>query len=562
MVSNNIVNIHLDNKYAITWHTCTIDDAKIWIRGTVYNDGRFYHKDDIAEPIAKISSILKNNKSDELGTILNQLNGFFSVVIEKDNIVFATVDRVRSIPLFYGQVNNEVYISDDAEWIRQHVGDNEMDSFARKEFLFTGYVTGQETLFPNIKQLQAGEFLLARDNESDLKLETYRYYRFLHDEPAEPINEEVLLEELIAVSEKVVQRLIEYANGRQIVVPLSGGYDSRLIVTLLRKFSYENVLTFSYGAPGNKESQISKIVSECLNYKWEFVQYSNTLWRQWWNTKERNDYQCWASNWTSVPIFQDWPSVWCLKQTGKLKQNAIFTPGHTGDVISGSHIPQDINLTFKASLSDLYKALIDAHYCLMSWNCAVSNELDKWNERILCCTEAEIFEKGGDLVNWFEKWEWQERQAKFIINSVRAYEFWGYDWYLPLWDRDFIIFWQGVPLHLRKKQILYIRMVKNLYERQCSSLGKISFLDDGEKSVDPSYLRILMKKIFIYLFSNNAYNFLKNIKEYYLHPLRWYGVININNFIRLFLNDRNKTINSVLTYLYFLDVDKIYRKTK
>lgn len=60
-----------------------------------------------------------------------------------------------------------------------------------------------------------------------------------------------------------------------------------------------------------------------------------------------------------------------------------------------------------------------------------------------------------DMANAFECWEWQERQAKFIVNSCRVYEFWGYDWRIPLWDSEMMDFWSRVPIELRIGKRLY-----------------------------------------------------------------------------------------------------------
>ena len=44
------------------------------------------------------------------------------------------------------------------------------------------------------------------------------------------------------------------------------------------------------------------------------------------------------------------------------------------------------------------------------------------------------FSDGGQAL---EAWDSRERVSKYIVNSVRAYEFWGYDWWVPFWDAEF-----------------------------------------------------------------------------------------------------------------------------
>lgn len=188
--------------------------------------------------------------------------------------------------MFYALKGSDFFLSDDAEWVREKVGNTTMDEIAKEEFQLTGYVTGQDILYPSVKQLQAGEFLSINANEETQQLKTERYYRFLHTEP-ENYDEQDLYKKLDAATLASIDNLIRYANGRHIVIPLSGGYDSRLIATLLKRRGYENILTFTYGVPGNKESAYSKKVADALGLKWHFIEYSNELWREAWQTEER-----------------------------------------------------------------------------------------------------------------------------------------------------------------------------------------------------------------------------------------------------------------------------------
>ena len=58
------------------------------------------------------------------------------------------------------------------------------------------------------------------------------------------------------------QRLIKYAKGKQIVVPLSGGFDSRLVLTALAEARYPHLLAFTYGRHHSGEVKMSEKISE------------------------------------------------------------------------------------------------------------------------------------------------------------------------------------------------------------------------------------------------------------------------------------------------------------
>lgn len=405
---------------------------------------------------------------------ITKMTGFFSLVYQNKNQLIASVDHIRSSPLFYGKTDNVFYLSDCAEWVREKVNDLSMDEDAKTEFQLAGYVTGSDTLYKNVKQLQAGECLAFINGE----LELNRYYRFLHTEPKN-YKEQELLVSLDKVAKESIQRLIKYANGRQIVVPLSGGYDSRLIAALLKETGYENILTFTYGIKGNKEAEYSKKVADALGLKWKFIEYTSELWLKAWQTQERKDYQIIGSGWSSIPHIQDWLAVKVIQEHGIVEPNAVFVPGHTGDFISGGHIPKLIfnDLNEKYNIKDVCEFAFIRHYCLVNTELMKVNK-SKYLKKILCDLEVDTIKTACEFADAYEKWEWQERQAKFIFNSVRVYEFFGYDWWVPLWDKEFVRFFECLPLELRNhewyKQYVQDKYLSNVNEGRSDDLGNAS----------------------------------------------------------------------------------------
>jgi asparagine synthase (glutamine-hydrolysing) len=444
------MNAFLLDLSAPGWNTAaSVNGETLALKGQTYLHSKPINVNDLAEYLTKPESAIA------LGSALQSLNGFYAWVTQSGQQIRAGVDHIRSRPLFYGQTNGLFYLSDDAEWIRQQVGDQMMDPIAREEFQLAGYVTGPDTLFPNVKQLQAGECLIASLTATGLVVETHRYYRFLHIEPV-AYDETLLRAELDKVAVSVIQRLIDYANGRQIVVPLSGGYDSRLIVTLLKHLGYDNVLTFTYGIKGNKESQYSRRVAKALGYSWTFVEYSNEMWKKLWPSSQAKEYRARAANHVSLPHVQDWPAIKILIENNKIKRDAIIAPGHSGDFVAGSHIPAIVYTIKSFKQNELLQALIDAHL-------SNSPKIDKAISKD-STIEARLLDRinlsfdGSDVAfaNLYEVWDWQERQAKYIVNSTRVYDQFELDWWLPLWDREFVKFWESVPLKLRKQRLWFI----------------------------------------------------------------------------------------------------------
>lgn len=395
---------------------------------------------------------------DAVGVIKN-ITGFFSLVYQNEKQLIASVDHIRSHPIFYGQTNTTFYLSDCAEWVREKVGDLAMDEEAKVEFQLAGYITGRDTLYKNVKQLQAGECLSFVNGD----LELNRYYRFLHTEPAQ-YNEQELVLSLDKVAKKSIQRLIKYANGRQIVIPLSGGYDSRLIAALLKEAGYDNILTFTYGIKGNKETEYSKKVADALGLEWVFIEYTNELWNKAWNTDERKAYQKWASGWSSIAHVQDWLAVKVMSEQSIVSEDCVLVPGHccVTELLPKSVFEAQLRGQLMESQA-LVIALQKSHFSLI-----INTEMNKVFRDQLIPRLALAYPLNSTLspeefVRQFILYGWQERQSKFIGNSVRVYEFFEYDWWLPLWDMEFVKFWQSIPLELMESREWYKKYVQDKY---------------------------------------------------------------------------------------------------
>jgi len=386
---------------------------------------------------------------------LKGLSGFFSLVKHEGNTLCAAVDHIRSRPLFYAVNEQGFYLSDSAEWVRQQVNDTVMDEFAKAEFQLTGYVTGRDTLYKHVKQLQAGECLVYADHT----LAVERYYSFEHSEP-EDYSEAALLAELDVVAKASIQRLIRYANGRQIVIPLSGGYDSRLIAALLKEANYDNILTFTYGVKGNKEAAYSKIVADNLGLEWLFVEYTEALWQAAWHTEERKRYQREGSNWTSLAHMQDWLAVKIMKEQGVAESNAVFAPGHC--CVTGL-IPSEIISKQSWNVTDTAENILNTHFNL----CPISELNDGlYNEVMVQRKITDYLSGTSNLESHVSKmmaFNWEERQSKYIGNSVRVYDFFGYDWWMPLWDKEFTNYWKKIPINKRINRSLYVSYVNKVY---------------------------------------------------------------------------------------------------
>ena len=237
------IDIHLENPY-FPWTKTEGNNLKCWLKGDLL------YKDTLLEGpgiISLFSSLPSSSgmNHDALKDLLVDFKGCFALVIETREGLLCVVDRIRSIPLFYAKIDTRFIISDDANYIRDQINPL-FNKNNGAEFLVTGYVTGPETLFDEIYQIRGGQYLSY--SGTDCHITTSFYHRFWHEDFF-PDSEEELMKCLDEVFVHVFQRLIASTKGKglQIIVPLSGGLDSRIIIAMLKRLGVDDVICFSYG---------------------------------------------------------------------------------------------------------------------------------------------------------------------------------------------------------------------------------------------------------------------------------------------------------------------------
>jgi len=343
-----------------------IRDAHLWsccqsthVRGEAFDGSSLLDSSQLASLFAAAEG------DDAFISLLERLNGFFAVVQLTETVCRIAVDQIRSIPVFYGICDGLSYVSDDCHWVQQRVRNDPTNEVARAEYLHLGFVTGSDTLCPDVKQCLAGEATFIKESDRKPDWRHHRYYLYRHEPPKRRSTHEYISDHQ-RVLEGVFRRLIAKADNRTIVLPLSGGYDSRLVALMLRMLKYTNVVAFSYGRPGNVEAHYSEQVAADLGMEWKFVPYSNGMWAEWYHSRERVRYQQYNGSLSSIMHVQDCPAIWQLLRDGDIPPDSLVVPGHTGDFVAGgrSSYAPDLYNSDKLDRDRIIDASINYHYSL------------------------------------------------------------------------------------------------------------------------------------------------------------------------------------------------------
>jgi asparagine synthase (glutamine-hydrolysing) len=443
------VNINVEGLYG---KLTRIDDAFFCV-------GEVFYQQSLLTVESLYKLVTKAYQENAVESLLMQFSGFYAFIYLDDNDAIAVVDRNRSRPLFYSLEDNTLYLTDNAYWLVNLLKSLNVNLLAEQEFQQAGYVSGSDTLLDELSQVPAGSMLVLNNNYYQID----NYYRFIPSNHNQVTTKVDLTQGLDNAMKASISELIAYANGRQLVVPLSGGYDSRAIALYLKELNYDNVITFTFGKSSSEEVVISKQVADALGFDWHCVEYSRKMWRSMASQKEFKRYLDFISSFVSVPNVQVLPAIKSLIADGIIAADAILVPGHTGDFVCGGHIPKQLlALSAKGNASAIVDAIFSRHYrskSKLNLDQALKEKLSTQVNDLLLGIPENL-----PAISVFEAWEYNERQAKFIVNSNRYYDFFKLDWWMPLWHNTVTDFWVSAPLSARLNSSLWQGFLKNKYQ--------------------------------------------------------------------------------------------------
>jgi asparagine synthase (glutamine-hydrolysing) len=417
------------------WHS----NGTTFVRGFCFdNENRLLQGDDLLAYFSDICS------AETLSQKLASANGLFAVLINSNDFQALAIDATRIYPLYFtpsGEVSDNPH-NLSCEGLS--------DKFVLDFYKASGATPEGRTLIKNIFQAKPSHYAIWNPQTG---WEQYPYQTYC----CRLQEEEVATgQQLLDVFDNVAERLIRSCGGRQIVIPLSGGYDSRIIATLLAKNAYTNVITYTVGKKNSMECNVARIVAEALhipNYAID-ITTPDTVKYCYSDKEEFDRYYRYIGGYSNFTWMFEYAAIKKLQQMGVLSSNAVFVPGHSGDFIAGSHIakagvtPTDnaCNLTRKI----LY---LSNEFCYKN---RIRNDIRQYFENML--------DNGATPYSAYQNYILQNRQAHNIINSSRVYEFFGYDVRLPLWDRQLMELMRRLPYSQLQDCCLYNNAAMALFK--------------------------------------------------------------------------------------------------
>jgi Asparagine synthase (glutamine-hydrolyzing) len=506
-------------------------EYRLFVKGFIFDkEEHLLRGEDLLNYFSAIDSF------DEFKNKLSEANGIYSVIIQKENSIWAAIDPARNFPLFYYQDEKNFYITDNPDTFRKHNIPFEIDKDSEIIFTYSGFTSKHKTLLKNISQLVAGECILVQDNKVKHEFHT----QFLTNTFTNKTRTE-LKEELKKALDGVGKRMVQVLDNRPVAIPLSGGYDSRLVAYLLRKNNYSNVICFTYGFNDCIELDNARKTADNLNYEFYLSDYEKQKEIKLSEDSLYLEYVDFATNYSFRLEDQDYFAVKELKEINKLSPDTIFIPGHSG-AIAGHLLSQDMG-------NDDFSFVNHALTNVFSLVYPQKKELKIIEKEIRFLDEKQ---SAYPPYLVYENWRYQTTTA-LAFNSSRIWEFFGFEYLIPLWDKALYNFFMQVPLEHKYDKNLFKETLSELFEEY-----SISFL---KQEIEPSKRTI--KRVALNHKIKNAFPFLKRFvnpdkldtigARYYLSTL--IKELKDSGSYRKYLN-----LNGVLSAWYIMKLKEKLRK--
>lgn len=470
--------------------------------------------------ISSVEGVLPTHLDEtDLSTWATQQNGNWAAILESEDALHLIIDVPRSFPLHYSQCNGQWLVSNDVNALIDFLPGVTANLAVMEEFHNIGNVFGNDTLLNEVKTARAFS-ITSLFHDGSVQEAPHTVY-FDEPEYERMTDIDAFFKVFLNTLRERFRMLIDTANGQQIAVPLSGGADSRLLLGLLKELEAPNVITLTYGKPHSQEAQVSKQVAQACGFPWLFVEIDDNAMHRDWNSSSTADFlqATWSGN--ALPHIQDWYALKLLTESGDLHPNAIVLPGHT--IVGNEHDESILAREEGLSREEMGKLLARKHYLLtghpdryvrdVHFQKAINDYLD-----LVGYTQGKsnLYEVTA-ILNLLE------RQAKYINNSMRSYEYFGLQWALPMIEAPLVHLWHRVaPLAVRDvPRSHYIRFT-NEYFSSVTGIDLDFFA--GPLSSESSTLINLLRKTTDILHLRNRLNNLYRARVELNHPMGFHNL--------------------------------------
>lgn len=432
----------------------------------------------------------------EIVTVLKNLSGHFVVALSKGDYSYLISDIPRTRVIYWTIRGSKIIASDNAFDIINE--DTAWNHVAAAEAGLLGYVTGTETLFHGIQQTLPGEIVIFHNEKFE---QIIRYFEISAGNLISSHEEkQSFISKMTQSYRDAIDKLIVYADGRQIVLPLSGGLDGRTLLALLKQKGYHDILTFTYGKELKGEVEVSKRIAAHHDTEWTYVPYEGREMRQFYHGENFINLIEKTGNCSAYPHLQDWYAIYYLLKNGKIRNDAVIVPGHAVSNLAELSPGRLADMT-GIKPKDISDMIFDFNY--VYWRPTKKYE-ETIELRLDDIVADELVVEYSDYRSAYiaiKSIGYSERQAKSIVASVEVYRSFNLDYFLPLLDVGLYNLWNDVPIDIANQRKICYEVLGNIDHSTLSLVDVFGHDDETGKKVKRSTWKSVLIKTFPRLFS-------------------------------------------------------------
>ena len=333
---------------------------------------------------------------------------------------------------FFDHATGKAYPS-----IAEIPGRRELDPSTLPIFLRIGYVPGNATLFRGVDCLPGGCTVRVRDGTWSVETR-FRFKDHIDPDEVAARSESELIERGTKLLLTAVDRC---RDGSEVIVPLSGGLDSRTVLgALLETMPARSITTYTYGLRGTLDFEIGNEVARRAGTRHVTLDLERR------GFSEENVLRTAILSDANTELMK--PAVW-IHVIEEFGDRAQYWSGFTGDGVAGSHyLPHrgDLDQAVADFVSDETRSL---QYL----------EDGEWSREHMRAV-ARVTKYDGLLSNheavWFENHVERYTAHHIFLRGLR--------YALPFMDDEFAGFMLALPSRLRSGKRLFDRMVSERFK--------------------------------------------------------------------------------------------------
>jgi len=229
-------------------------------------EGLFFYKENLNP--TKYDDLLNDYMYEK--DIVKELDGHFVLIILdklRNKTIFIN-DAIGLQHSFIYSKNNFTVISNSLV-LCSRFGEKDLDYLACNEFLSTGNVFEDRTIFKNIKRISGGHIIIISNGE----IVKQNYWLGLSEYKTNSIKSNEAIELISTTTDSIIKTLKYYNNN--IICDLTGGFDSRFLLLFLLKNNINATFTVS-GDLNTADVQIAKIIANKFDLKLKVIYLNDT----------------------------------------------------------------------------------------------------------------------------------------------------------------------------------------------------------------------------------------------------------------------------------------------